>query len=1106
MSMRNFRRTILFCLVYTSTVKSANTQAPGTLLWNASTGWITHAIAVAGDVNDDGIPDVFAGSGNDSVFCFSGSDGELLWSYGTAGDVWSVARLNDVDGDGAGDCLAGGANNVIYCVSGRPVANATHSIWTFPVGGDVWTVSSVRDLNGDGINDCLAGAADNRVYCLSGSDGKSLWSHAASSDILSVDAIPDVNGDGKDDCVAGGKDDSIVCISGGSSKTGNVLWTYQTGSTVLSVKSIGDVNGDGRADCLAGSMDDRVYCISGNSSGNATLLWSYATGATVQSVFPIMDANGDGKQDCLAGGQDNKVVCLSGTNGSVIWSLSTASTVRSVAAIADVNGTGGEDCIAGGEDNRVYCIEGKSTGSGSLLWSYAVGGTVKQVSAVSDISQNGVADVLAASDDSYVYAVEGGAPVAPPEAIGTPAIPSGPSAGVIGQSLNFTAGGSTSNLGHLIEYRFDWGDGNISEWGAASRNVVYTQTGTHAVRAQARCQTHNAVVSGWSPEKWVTLSGYTLTVMVNGSGSVVKVPDKVGYNQNETVSLTANPAAGWQFDRWSGDLSGSANPASLAMAGNKTVTAVFVQIQETVSSPNAPAGPSSGKVAQSLTFTSGGSVSNLWHSIEYRFDWGDGSTSAWGGPSAATSYTNVGQYFVKVQARCQIHTAALSGWSMPTAVTISGRSIAVWIVGSGSVSRNPEKSAYNHNESVTLTAIPVAGYRFDRWEGALTGNANPGTVVMTDDKTVTAYFVQSSETVTSPNAPSGPSSGKVGQTLTLTTGGSGSNLGHAVDYRFDWGDGTQSGWGLASQNHAYVSVGSYAVMAQARCQSDPGVVSGWSAGFGVSIAGHTLTFSMNGSGIVTRNPDKTQYNHNEAVTLTASPAAGYSFSRWGGDLEGSANPAVLTMTGDKTVMAFFDPVQETVSPPGTPGGSSSGEPGESLAYFTSESVSSLGHALEYQFDWGNGELSGWGFWFQNHQWFFPGSYWITVRARCVLHPTILSDWSDGFFVAISTTGVEKIDANLAPSEFRLSQNYPNPFNGETWITYAIPRTCDVRVEVYDVHGARIATCASNVHTAGVYRVKWNGRYDNGQSAPSGLYLARLTAGEFQAVKMMVYLK
>ena len=71
---------------------------------------------------------------------------------------------------------------------------------------------------------------------------------------------------------------------------------------------------------------------------------------------------------------------------------------------------------------------------------------------------------------------------------------------------------------------------------------------------------------------------YTLTVTIVGSGSVVKSPNQATYHYGESVTLTASAAGGWMFTGWSSDLSGSVNPESITMDGDKTVTATFTVI------------------------------------------------------------------------------------------------------------------------------------------------------------------------------------------------------------------------------------------------------------------------------------------------------------------------------------------------------------------------------------------------------------------------------------------------------------------------------------------------------------------------------------------------
>jgi len=73
-----------------------------------------------------------------------------------------------------------------------------------------------------------------------------------------------------------------------------------------------------------------------------------------------------------------------------------------------------------------------------------------------------------------------------------------------------------------------------------------------------------------------------------------------------------------------------------------------------------------------------------------------------------------------------------------------------------------------------------------------------------------------------PSTPTGPAELDVGESGTFGTGGAMSMRGYKVEYRFDWGDGTYSSWGLGtSTTHDWMSAGTYAVKAQARYKAQP---------------------------------------------------------------------------------------------------------------------------------------------------------------------------------------------------------------------------------------------------------------------------------------------
>jgi hypothetical protein len=70
----------------------------------------------------------------------------------------------------------------------------------------------------------------------------------------------------------------------------------------------------------------------------------------------------------------------------------------------------------------------------------------------------------------------------------------------------------------------------------------------------------------------------TLTINVLGSGTVSANPPCCNYAAGQLVTLTATPNSGWSFSSWSGNLTGYANPATIIMNNNYTVTATFDQV------------------------------------------------------------------------------------------------------------------------------------------------------------------------------------------------------------------------------------------------------------------------------------------------------------------------------------------------------------------------------------------------------------------------------------------------------------------------------------------------------------------------------------------------
>ena len=374
----------------------------------------------------------------------------------------------------------------------------------------------------------------------------------------------------------------------------------------------------------------------------------------------------------------------------------------------------------------------------------------------------------------------------------------------------------------------------------------------------------------------------------------------------------------YQFDHWLGDLSGSENPKQLTMDGNKTVTAYFrFNGQEVVTAPLSPAGPDSGYVGHELNFSTGGSVCNSGFGIEYQFSWGDGDISEWSGPEQKHAYSMTDIFFIQARARSLSEVQTQSGWSDLHQVVIIEEPIIRYLLqltieppGKGSVLILPDKAEYAPGDTVSLFPTPIAGYYFDHWSGDLSGTNEPGIVILNTNKNITAHFNEIVEVVSAPQAPRGPDSGLVGISMTFSSGGSMCNFGHAIEYQFDWGDSTLSGWGSSSRQHTYSSVDTFKLKAQARCSINQEIISEWSPEHVIHIVQsyyYTLTIyiSPENSGSVNKTPYKTAYQNDETVILSALPAPGYIFDGWSGSISGPDNPAFLKMDGNKNITAHF---------------------------------------------------------------------------------------------------------------------------------------------------------------------------------------------------------
>jgi uncharacterized repeat protein (TIGR02543 family) len=186
------------------------------------------------------------------------------------------------------------------------------------------------------------------------------------------------------------------------------------------------------------------------------------------------------------------------------------------------------------------------------------------------------------------------------------------------------------------------------------------------------------------------------------------------------VQLTANPDPGWIFSGWSGALSGSANPANILMNGNKTVTATFTQIQYTLT----------------INIVGSGTVTRNPNLATY-----PAGTSVLLTANAGTGWTFTG-WSGDLNGSTNPDTITMDSDKTVTATfTAIQYTLTINIVGSGTVTKNPDQATYQYGDVVQLTAQADTNWNFDSWSGDLSGSTNPGTITISGNQTVTANFI-----------------------------------------------------------------------------------------------------------------------------------------------------------------------------------------------------------------------------------------------------------------------------------------------------------------------------------------------------------------------------
>jgi uncharacterized repeat protein (TIGR02543 family) len=366
----------------------------------------------------------------------------------------------------------------------------------------------------------------------------------------------------------------------------------------------------------------------------------------------------------------------------------------------------------------------------------------------------------------------------------------------------------------------------------------------------------------------------TYTLAVNTvDGTVTKNPDKTSYASGETVTLQATPNSGYIFTGWSSSASGTTNPITVTMDANRTVTANFTAAGSATTYTLTVIGTEGGMAFWSPTrasYTPGATVIiTALTDSGYTFSGWSGDITA---KSSSTSIVMNGNKTV---------TANFAAVGSGTTYTLAVNAV------NGTVTPTPSKVRHDDGETVTLQAMPNSGYVFSGWSGDATGTANPVTITMNGNKTVTANFTAADGDGSEYMLTLSAANGQISYTPQKATYLPGElvYLTAIADYGYVF-----SGWSgdITSKSSATSIV----------MNADKSIT----ANFAPKQS--TLTIKATGGSVI-KSPNKTTYDYGEVVTLRAVPNAGYTFASWASDATGTDNQTTITISKNMTVTAKF---------------------------------------------------------------------------------------------------------------------------------------------------------------------------------------------------------
>ncbi|BDQ01479.1 choice-of-anchor B family protein [Ignavibacterium sp.] len=150
-------------------------------------------------------------------------------------------------------------------------------------------------------------------------------------------------------------------------------------------------------------------------------------------------------------------------------------------------------------------------------------------------------------------------------------------------------------------------------------------------------------------------------------------------------------------------------------------------------------------------------------------------------------------------------------------------------------------------------------------------------------------------------------------------------------------------------------------------------------------------------------------------------------------------------------------------------------------------------------------------WFRNGNAVFNNNGNSYLYRSLTIYPAPRTDsvrvvFSNGFYTneltwQIFVEPLTSSDYNTTVYEYNLEQNFPNPFNPSTDISFKLKESGNVKIEVFNTLGQSVSVLLDEFRTAGAYKIKFDASL-----LPSGIYLAKMTSGDFSKTIKMSLMK